>query len=64
MIRRLAPEILLLAGLAFALVVVYACSKDSAVLTLAGGALAALYGLIKYTRRQRRAGKTHRTEGS
>ena len=50
--RHLAPEALLLAGLAVLLLGAYLVTRDGAIVSLVSGALSALYALIQVARRQ------------
>ena len=51
--RRIAPEALLLAGLAVLLLGAYLVTRDGAIVSLVSGALGALYALLQITRRGR-----------
>ena len=55
--RRIAPEALLLAGLAVLLLGAYLVTRDGAIVSLVSGALGALYALLQITRRRGNGGK-------
>lgn len=55
--RRIAPEALLLAGLAVLLLGAYLVTRDGAIVSLVSGALGALYALLQIRRKGRGDGK-------
>ena len=56
--RRLAPEALLLAGLAVLMLLVYVVTRDGTIASLTGNALSALYILLQLPSGTRRRPKS------